>query len=92
LGLIARTVLYFHTKYANHEYVNKNRYSEYMPLDRIKLMQFWNDMYQPTLYEMRRHANIVKKTGVSNIYFENKMYQTYGANWKVTSGYIQLFN
>jgi endonuclease I len=92
LGLIARTVLYFHSKYANHEHVNKKLYQDYMPADRIGLMHYWNNIYPPTYYEFQRHAHIVKKTGVSNKYFEEKMEQMYGTNWKVESGYIQLFN
>ena len=88
LGLIARTVLYFDSKYANNEHVNKKLYKEYMPPDQIELMHYWNNVYPPTYYEFQRHTRIVKKTGVSNKYFEEKMKQIYGTDWIVNSEYI----
>lgn len=71
-GLIARTVLYFHSTYASNLFDGGSSiYSKYMTEPTLQLMKEWNDMYPPTEFEKRRHQKIFEKTGKINSYTLN---------------------
>jgi endonuclease I len=70
-GLIARSILYFHSKYLSSIKTLKNRVIYLTSV--LSLMREWDTQYGPTPYEINRNLQIYKRTGTINPFFQDAM-------------------